>query len=657
MFCSKCGAKLPLRPDPTPAPEPPPPEAPSDPAPAVLPEPALPQPAVVEVPPVQAVGQPEPEAPAAIGPSARRVPGAARTMLGMPMPDSDAIAVARVAAAQKRAAKEKGPEPEEEPSSPRLPGGSGGRTMLGMPSPQAAQVQAAVEAAKARIAEKEAAHAASPSDASAAATELDLAPPGQEAPPKRSPAAMLDPNTNRTMLGQPAPRVDVPPEDDPEPDPSRGDSHRRARGRFAVIYPSTTGEEDALVVTPKKPAGRGLAMGVLALGVLVLVIGGGALAWTLLGHGSGLHATVVQGDEGEMLEIEVPGAEPGTRVRFHGSEQPLEAGTVRFPLSPEDLTLGDNELGVDVVAPGGAVETHTVALHLELRVRADLGALQSAPPAIEVVVEAPVGSEVALDGEPLALDERGRGTRRFPIDHAGANAEGVVEHVVRYRVDPPDGETEQGELHTRIPITTMQIDRPGTQVVTDHDSIEIAGAVAPGSTVTVDGNAVEVRMGRFLASYPLPTPREHTVEVVARAPGKAPHLERISIRRVADLAAEAAAFEVNPELTYARISQNASTYRGQHVAFEGLVYNLDVRDGRSVLQILVTDCPTGERCPLWVTYAAATEAELRSQVRVLGTVAGEQQFRSQSGAIRTVPRVDATFVLPVTSARPNNQRR
>src|SRR5690606_30113461 len=101
------------------------------------------------------------------------------------------------------------------------------------------------------------------------------------------------------------------------------------------------------------------------------------------------------------------------------------------------------------------------------------------------------------------------------------------------------------------------------------------------------------------------------------------------------LAAEAATFVANAELTYARIAQNPATYRGQRVAYSGVVYNVDVRDGRSVLQVLVDDCPAGERCPLWVTYPAATEAELRARVRVLGTVAGEQQFRSQSGAIRT----------------------
>ena len=653
MFCSKCGHKLPLHAD-----------APA----ATPPEPAPPAPEERAVEPVA-------EAPAPTPQSAPRVAGAARTMLGMPMPDAEAVARAKAEAERRRAdraaativdpvpapeaaeapaaeepiaeepapeasaseapATEPDPEPAGEASAPAKRIAGSARTMLGMPAPQAAAVQEAVAAAKQKKAEAEATRAQ--------AAKQEAAPKVEAAPPARSPAAALDPTTNRTMLGQPAPKRD----EVENPPAAAGSPDTPLRSRAPVMYPSSSGEDDAYTLPPAtRSGGRGLALGVLAIGVIVLVIGGGALAWTLLMGGSDLRAGVVRGDAGEMLEIEVPGAQAGTSVRFRGAERELEAGAARFPLSAADLSLGDNELTVDVVSPEGDVESHTVDLHLEMRIRADLGPLQSAPAAIDVIVEAPPGSEVSLDGEALELDAQGRATRRFPIDGSDASAEGVVEHVVRYRVQPPEGETEQGALHTRIPLTTMQIDRPGTQVVTDRSSVEIAGAVAPGSTVTVDGGEVEVRMGRFLHTYPLPEPAAHEVEVVARAPGKAPRVARLAIRRVADLEAEAARFEVNESLTYARIAQNPATYRGQRVELRGMVYNVDVRAGQSVLQILVEQCPGGERCPVWVTYPAATDAELRSRVRVLGTVAGEQQFRTQNDQIRTVPRVDATFVLP-----------
>ncbi|HHH28488.1 MAG TPA: hypothetical protein ENK57_09100 [Polyangiaceae bacterium] len=353
----------------------------------------------------------------------------------------------------------------------------------------------------------------------------------------------------------------------------------------------------------------------------------------------------MQGESGEMLEVEVPGAESGTRVRFGGEEQPLEAGRARFPLSADALALGDNELSVDVIAPGGSIETETLSLHLEMRVRADLGPLSRVPPAIEVIVEAPAGSEVALDGEALQLNAQGRATRVYEIDGSEASAEGVVEHVVRYRVQPPEGEASQGELHTRIPLTTLQLDRPGGTVVTDQGSVEFAGGVAPGATVTVGGAEATVTEGRFLHTFLVPEVGEQTVDVIARAPGRAPRIERVQIRRVADLEAEAANFEFDEALTYARVAPDPATYRGQRVRFEGVVYNVVIRDGSSVVQMLVSECPAGQRCPLWITYPSATRAEVRSRIRVLGTIAGEQQFRSQSGEVRTVPRVDATFIL------------
>src|SRR5690606_34528068 len=119
--------------------------------------------------------------------------------------------------------------------------------------------------------------------------------------------------------------------------------------------------------------------------------------------------------QGEVLEVERPGAPEGSRVRFGGAEQPLAAGRARLPLSAEALHVGDNPLDIEVVAPGGAVETHRVTLTLELRVRADLTTLDAADPAITVVVEALPGSTSTLDGSALALDAQGRGSRAFPI--------------------------------------------------------------------------------------------------------------------------------------------------------------------------------------------------------------------------------------------------
>ena len=61
--------------------------------------------------------------------------------------------------------------------------------------------------------------------------------------------------------------------------------------------------------------------------------------------------------------------------------------------------------------------------------------------------------------------------------------------------------------------------------------------------------------------------------------------------------------------------------------------------------MLVRDCPGTQRCPLWVDIPQDTDVTADTWVRVLGTVAGEQQFRSERGQVHTVPSVRAQYVL------------
>ncbi len=388
----------------------------------------------------------------------------------------------------------------------------------------------------------------------------------------------------------------------------------------------------------------------LALAALV-VAGVGAYLW--FGGSSNLRASVGQSNEGEVLFIDLPGAIEGTRVRFNGREQQLAGGRASFPLAANDLQLGDNALTVDVIAPDGSIHQASVVLSLAYRVRADLGTLEQDPPSLRVVVDAPPSATVTLDEQPVELDGTGHGYLAFPVDAAGDGP--TYERTIHYRV-VVDGEVSTGEVRVRIPFATLQIDRPGARTITDKAAVELAGAAHPEARVTLDGSPIELTDGRFIASIPVPELGETEHVIVARQPGRAPRVRKLAIRRVADIATEASAYPVDSSLTYARIAQNPESYRGQHVAFEGRVYNVDVHDGQSVLQIVARECPRGQRCALWVAFDGATETQLNDWVRVLGEIAGEQQFRTPSGDVRTVPRVDAAFVLPA-EATPTRSRR
>jgi hypothetical protein len=386
----------------------------------------------------------------------------------------------------------------------------------------------------------------------------------------------------------------------------------------------------------------------LALGALAVIALAGMLVVRLTSHPpqTDVTARIVAAETGESLLFEVPGAPAGSRLRFGGQEQPLNAGRASFPLAADSLRVGDNVVLADVVKPNGDTTSARITLAVFYRVWVDTSALRADRSALDVVVTALPGTRVTLDGEELKLDAQGRATRSFPLDVVHQAKAGVIDHVVHYRMQPPSGETVVDELHTQIPVAMMQIDRPGLEVVTDRESIEIAGAVGRDTQVRVDGHEVPVKDQRFLYSLALPKPGDFQPRVVASAAGKAPLGVTLKIRRVHDLVAAAREFVPDADLTYAKLAPNPTIYRGKSIALEGRVYAFDARAGSSVIQMLVRPCPSSQRCSLWVVDPQASEVAVDHWVRVLGTVDGEQQFRSEKNEVVTVPKIVARFILP-----------
>ena len=392
------------------------------------------------------------------------------------------------------------------------------------------------------------------------------------------------------------------------------------------------------------PPRAGIAPGKLLL-VVVLLLAAAALALlAMLRGGPEVRVRVASEAGKDTLEFEVPGAVAGTKLRFGGIDQPLQAGRASFALGADAIRVGENVVLYDLVEPNGDVESGKITLSVDYRVTLDTAPLRAGKTAVDVVVAARPGSQVWLDGQALALDAQGRAVRSDPLELSAGKAQ--VEHVVRYRVQPPAAEATVGELRTQLLVARLSIDRPGPELVTDRDVVEIAGEVEPGATVSIDGHPVEVRQGRFLHRFPLPLPGELRPQVVATAEGQAPHAITLRLQRVSDLGKAAEGFVPNAAVSYVKLAQNAEIYRGQKVALEGRVYNVSVQGGHSALQVLVRSCPKGERCPLWVSYPAATDFTVDSWVRVLGTVAGEQAFVSETGEQKRVPKVQAAFLLP-----------
>ncbi len=391
-----------------------------------------------------------------------------------------------------------------------------------------------------------------------------------------------------------------------------------------------------------------LVVGSLLVGLALVA---GAAAFWMLRRGPEIAASVSSLDGAEVLVVDVPGAPAGAKARFLVQELALEAGRASFLLRADDLRIGDNELRVDIVGPDGSVESATVLLSVRYRVRADLSALDHDPFALRVVADVVPGALVTLDEQPVTLDATGHGSVEFPLSAEAPTDAPVYERNVHYRVMlPGDPAPAEGDVRVRIPFATLQLDRPGRSAITERARIEVAGAADPEASVTLDGRAIELREGRFVTDLALDGLGESQHQIVARRPGRAPKVVRFTVRRVADLASEARGYPVE-SVPYGRLAASPETYRGRRVAVEGFIYNLDVHEGRSVLQVTVRECARGQRCPLWITYDGASEAGLNAWVRAVGELAGEQQFRSPSGEVLTVPKLDAVFLLPLEGTR------
>ncbi|MFO0687003.1 MAG: hypothetical protein U0234_33370, partial [Sandaracinus sp.] len=518
------------------------------------------------------------------------------------------------------------------------------RTMVGMPAPLGASPVA--PAAPDPVPAPAPVTPPSPEPAAPVAAPPS-APVAPSAPmPAAAPKRNLGPS-NRTMLGVAAPLAGVAGSSVvPEPPPAAAPAYTPAPASSAEI--SSTDVSLAGLPSPRRRT-RGWLVALLVLGVLL--VGGvtvAALYHRLTQQRVDVTASVTSGASGEVLAVEVQRAPEGTHARFGTIDQVVTGTHVDLPLAADALHVGDNDVAIDIVLPDGAVETHHVTLTVEYRVRADLSTLGATPAAITVLVDAMPGSTVTLDATPLALDAQGHGSRAYPVATLTPDASGTITLTAHYTIAPPTGVPATSTLTARVGATPLHLDRPGDPAQTDQTAVIVAGTTQPGASVTVEGAAATVSSdGHFTFDAPLPAVGAREIHVTASMPQRAPATRVLHVERVPDLGRAAAAYPVDRTLSYERVAAAPASFTGQHVAMEGRIYNVDLQDGHGVLQMLARECPSGQRCPVWVTHPAVTEVAVEGWVRVVGVVGGEQQFRSQSGELRTVPRIDAVYVIPL----------
>jgi hypothetical protein len=388
---------------------------------------------------------------------------------------------------------------------------------------------------------------------------------------------------------------------------------------------------------------RGVPLGAVAGVVGVLVAAAGVAAFFLLRSTPLVAQPGLDAQGHERLHLRCETCPDGTVAELAGARATFQNKETDLTLA-NSLKVGNNPLTIHLDRPNlGRDESVHVVVPVAFRIRADLADLAAAHPAITVRVEAVAGTDVRVDGKPVALDASGEGA--YATDF-GSETDGVsdelrlIDRVIPYAVTPKSGVEEKGKLTVRVGIAPLRLDGPGSRAVVDGATFHLAGRTARGGSVTANGTPVHTEPdGTFAQPFDLPSAGDLAVEMRASAPQLAPRTAHFVVKRVEHLADEAKAREQVPEATYDAIASDIPAAVGKATIVEG-----DVAEARTTAAgtLAIVDDMRGcahAPCLVRVTYGGDTRFKHGDVLRVFGRVTRPFAYGSS-----TVPEVEADFV-------------
>jgi hypothetical protein len=300
------------------------------------------------------------------------------------------------------------------------------------------------------------------------------------------------------------------------------------------------------------------------------------------------------------------------------------------------------------LSPPGASHPEVIRLNVpvQFRVRGDLTALAESPPKLRVRVEALSGTQMVIDGKPLALDARGTGAYDTDISSrlAGSapNTE-QLEQKIAYTITPPGGAARKDAVSFQLPIVPLMVDSPGDGIVIETANFMLSGRTQKGATVTVAGRAIPLDdQGRFEQLMSVSAVGETTIDVRASVTDRAPRLAPIHVKRVAHLLDEAQAYRTQAESNYAAIAADPGAKKGARVALDGTATDVRVDNHVTVLLIDVHEGCAAAPCLARVLYGAKSDLTNGDAVSAFGKVVGAVDGPRTGSKI---PDVMAEFVL------------
>ena len=412
---------------------------------------------------------------------------------------------------------------------------------------------------------------------------------------------------------------------------------------------------EPLPEAPHVPKKKGIpAVAVVGIVFVLVAIIGTAATLIILRAGAPLSAQPQLDETGkESLRIRCESCPDGTVISLGASSSKVEGAATILPL-PAPLSIGDNDLEMTIDRPPpGRDETVKVHVPVAYRVKADLSTLTVAPAAITVRVEAIAGTEVTVDGKPVALDASGKGWHAIDVSsevEGSSDDQKAIDKKIPFTIKAKGAAApESGQLVVRTGVAPLHLDAPGRELYTDRPTGNIAGQVKPGGTVQIDGQNVAVdAQGRFGVRVELPADGEKTLTIVANAPPLAPRTARSKLVRVASLDAAAKTIDAKSPLTFDAYGPDPGSKVGQLAVVDGEIQEIRVGQGHTVMAVEEKKACGGRTgaCVVRVVHGEEVKAARGDSVRAYGRIEGTATLNGQ-----TIPDVEGALVLTKAAAK------
>jgi hypothetical protein len=407
-------------------------------------------------------------------------------------------------------------------------------------------------------------------------------------------------------------------------------------------------DDEPIPPPPMRRTSGGVPLAAVAGGLAILLLLAGIAVGVLWKGAPPIVARPALDAQGkETLHLTCDACTNGTRVTLGTSTAEFASKEADLPLSTP-LTIGDNALTLHVERPGmGRDEDVKIVVPVLFRIRADMSSVSATPPVILVKVEASSGSEVQIDGVPVALDANGAGSYAIDI-HAETEGQSLetkrIEKKLPYVVTRKGAEPTKGTLPAAVGIVALALESPGMHAITDQKSFVVAGQTKAGGAVTVNGEPVAVDgTGAFAKSIDAPAPGDVKVDVVATAPQLAARTVHFVVKRVSSVEAEAKALEAAPALTY-DAARDIGAHVGERIVVEGEIIETRLVGHQTIL--VLTDrrgCAAKadpNQCLARVLFGGEDKRKRGDHVRVFGRIT--RAVTAQNG--RSVPEIEAELL-------------